>query len=810
MRDAFNRWCFRAGHLAVVGLFSFLGLLPGASSFSVVNGQPVPLSPAEQRLLQEQGFIVKAADYASFSQLYQELATAGLPLLVTTDAIVHATDMVLKYAVMELQFNELRPALAELTRRLAEASQGQWAAAAADELRGAALRNWAYFTIAGQLLGDILPIPEPIAAVVEEELALIRAHEGPSESPLFGYLEDYSAYDMRSSPPALQGYLQALAWYERLAFRLRPGGSAEALAQARRETLQALLITQALKQEPRALELWRRVYAVTTLFSGEADNLVVEDYLAVLERVYGPVSSLEELIDERKLSLFIDEAAGLRRPRLIPPWLAMSGQLEGWEEVAPGFSFLGWRFAPDDYVLQRLSYPYVGTSGRPRELPQALDLMAALGSSTAQELLSKTGAFLFRDYRWQLDQVRGELAGVNGEGLWGSWFMGLRSMLGTPVPQGLGGLGGKPWLRKELSTALAAWTLSRRKAPSFSEVWVRSSVIQEQGLAGGGAAGYVEPYPELYAHLAGIVRAFREELGAALALGLSPLTLEKLSSMEALLLRLEKIARKELAGESLDPDEHQLIREIGYTLEDLTRVPPPLAEALGLPEGVQPSLAFVRAAYTNYRWEQVLQEALGKVFLIEALVDGASSEARVVYGGVFSYYEFPQPFGEQLTGERWLEEVAHGGSPLPWWTEAYLIQPSRAVPFETVERGVISGVSRALERVIRDEERWAALWEEQSSIFYPSPPRPAIDFNREMVIAVFAGEQPTGGYAITVTEVKQLEEGRGLKVYYTVEVPGSDCFVEQLFTQPYHMIKLAYSEGVVVFAPNYEVRECSE
>jgi len=125
-----------------------------------------------------------------------------------------------------------------------------------------------------------------------------------------------------------------------------------------------------------------------------------------------------------------------------------------------------------------------------------------------------------------------------------------------------------------------------------------------------------------------------------------------------------------------------------------------------------------------------------------------------------------------------------------------------------VDRGVFSGMTHAVEWVIRDEEGWVALWKEHTSIIFPAPPLPAIDFNREMVIAVFAGEQPTGGYVVTVTEVKQLEEGRGLKVYYTVEAPGSECFVEQIFTQPFHIIKLPHSKQLVGFAPHYEVKPC--
>lgn len=813
MKNTIKQWGWQIGLLGigiivVVGLFFILSPLSGPSAESRLAMSAAAelgrLSPEEQRALQEQGFVVKPAGYSSFAELYQQLAAEGQPILVTTDAMLHTADVLLKYVIMDIEVNELRPALLELTQRLARAAQEQWAQAASDELKEAALRNWAYFTVAQHLLGlgDAAPIPEPIAAWVNGELTLIQAHEGPARSPLFGYMEVYSTYDVQGSPPALQGYLQAMSWYERMMFRLRPGGTEEALAQGRRETLQALLITQALKQDPQALERWQTVYATTALFTGEADNLTAEDYLQLIDRIYGPGVSVEALADESKLEAFIKAAMELKRPRSIPPWLAIRGVQKGWEEVAPGFSLLGWRFSSDDHVFQRLSYPYVGTSSRPRELPRGLDLIAALGSSTAEELLHQAGAFLYPGYEEQLGRLREELSSLNGEGLWERWLAGLCPLLEAPEgPGALEAMGHDPWLRKMLNTSLAAWTLNRREALEFGEV---HSMLGSQSPTSGGTGGYVEPYPDFYAGLASMIHEFQSELETTLSIEILPPLPERLSELEALLLRLEEIAHKELTGESLGTDDYQLIENIGYTLEELTEVPSALAEALGIPEGLQLSLPSVRAAYTDYQGEQVLEAALGKVFVIETLVD----EAQPVYGGVLSYYELRQPLEERLTDESWQEVLSHGGVPLPWWTEVevYVMQPSKDVPFETIEQGTISGVARALETVVKDEASWSALWKEHASIFDPPPPQPQIDFAKEMVIAVFAGEQPTGGYTATIIAVEELEGG--LKVHYTVEVPGPECVVEQLFTQPFHMVRLARKEGVVIFAPDYKVIHC--
>jgi len=63
-----------------------------------------------------------------------------------------------------------------------------------------------------------------------------------------------------------------------------------------------------------------------------------------------------------------------------------------------------------------------------------------------------------------------------------------------------------------------------------------------------------------------------------------------------------------------------------------------------------------------------------------------------------------------------------------------------------------------------------------------------IDFNQEMVIAVFQGQQSTGGYEIEIEKVVRTKEN--LKVYISETVPDPSDIVTQALTSPYHLIKL--------------------
>ena len=63
-----------------------------------------------------------------------------------------------------------------------------------------------------------------------------------------------------------------------------------------------------------------------------------------------------------------------------------------------------------------------------------------------------------------------------------------------------------------------------------------------------------------------------------------------------------------------------------------------------------------------------------------------------------------------------------------------------------------------------------------------------IDFSKEMVVAVFMGEKPTGGYSIDIKDV--LKKKDNIEFLIKVEEPGPDDMAAQVITSPYHIIKL--------------------
>lgn len=120
------------------------------------------------------------------------------------------------------------------------------------------------------------------------------------------------------------------------------------------------------------------------------------------------------------------------------------------------------------------------------------------------------------------------------------------------------------------------------------------------------------------------------------------------------------------------------------------------------------------------------------------------------------------------------------------------------VSVQTVLKGYQSGVRESVQIVARSQSEWSALWK-RHTLTEPTPPTlPTIDFNKEIVVAVFLGEKPTGGHDIEITNVEQRDGG--LVVSYAERSPQPGGMVTQAFIQPFHIVRIvAQSTGTVSF-----------
>lgn len=122
-----------------------------------------------------------------------------------------------------------------------------------------------------------------------------------------------------------------------------------------------------------------------------------------------------------------------------------------------------------------------------------------------------------------------------------------------------------------------------------------------------------------------------------------------------------------------------------------------------------------------------------------------------------------------------------------------LYDDTSAVSYEVLLEGFSSGFRNRSENVVTSREQWESLWQ-QHVINHATPaPLPNVDFQKFVAVAIFAGEKPTGGYQVVVTEV--TGSGTDVLVRYRVNVPSGG--VTLALTQPFVMITIRKPAGTV-------------
>lgn len=112
--------------------------------------------------------------------------------------------------------------------------------------------------------------------------------------------------------------------------------------------------------------------------------------------------------------------------------------------------------------------------------------------------------------------------------------------------------------------------------------------------------------------------------------------------------------------------------------------------------------------------------------------------------------------------------------------------------FRTLAQGTYSGFARATNLVLRTRTEWEKLWKLHQGTVDPATAIPAVDFEKEMVLAVTMGRKPTGGYAIKIKRIEPTSTG--LIIFVAEQMPGPGALVTQAFSAPFHFVAAPKSE----------------
>ncbi len=638
------------------------------SDFSnVVNFTDFNFTEAQKaKLLQNHFVVVPGRDsgptgYKEIYDIYNEAREKDIPQFITTDAVLHTYHKLYDKILMTAEEDFFIQFLTQMDSIILKEALNYYNNSSEDFVKECFKKVIAYFSVPLKILDENFVIPDSVTDIVNQELALIEAHEGYVPSPLFNaYDEDYSQYKPRghyTKTEELKKYFKAMMWHGRQTFVLFDsyGATQPELTGA---ALALIYLMENIDQSDEVWTYWNKIYIPTVFFVGKADDILPQDYLIAAMEYFGndfTTQNLENILNESTLLDFISWANDyFPEPQIT----TLTGK---------GMRFMGQRYIPDSYILDQLVYIYVDG----RFMPKSLDVLAALHSEEAFNLLEEMGETEYPGYLEQLAYLKELFENYPdeqwAENLYWNWLYCLLPLLiekGGGYPPFMQNLA---WLRKDINTALGSWTELRHDTILYAK---QSCTDVGESPVSAFVRGYVEPNPYLYARLASLTKLTREGL-----LGLSVLNQdmeERLIILENLLLTLKSISEKELTRGDITIDEYRTICLFGEIIENLVTFSEYFFESEGPSPDSDEQMPVIADVHTDPNSNTCLEEGVGYPFRIFVICQ-IEVYLKVAVGGIFSYYEFIQPISNRLNDEEWIEMLCSDDPPeLPDWTLEFL------------------------------------------------------------------------------------------------------------------------------------------
>jgi hypothetical protein len=108
--------------------------------------------------------------------------------------------------------------------------------------------------------------------------------------------------------------------------------------------------------------------------------------------------------------------------------------------------------------------------------------------------------------------------------------------------------------------------------------------------------------------------------------------------------------------------------------------------------------------------------------------------------------------------------------------------------------GQYSDIASPLEIAVRDQDTWEALWAAHAE---GTPP--PVQFDSELVVAVFIGQRPTTAFSVRIERVVPLSDGGYLVQYVEEEVRNKRVAFADVITTSFVIVTVPLTDGQVAF-----------
>ncbi|MFP4529311.1 MAG: DUF3160 domain-containing protein [Candidatus Kapaibacterium sp.] len=653
----------------------------------------------ELSLIGRHGFVVtERKSYANMWDALREIYYKDLPVIITTDMMLHALHMSYDAILKDIEKYAFIPQLEASLRQMRQLHSSR--KHIADDIMMRSYRDVdIYLTVALDLLTTekIDPIFAQNKEIVGEIMQLIETEQA-AQYPLFQERPkklDFSQFTIRghyTDSPELGRYFQSMIWLGRTELYLiapKEDDCGPSPEDVRRQIIDSYLLAD-LANRTSAGEKLAAINTVLESLVGESDNVRI-DHLGQLADELG-IEDISAFTDMNTVKRFQDKLAEKSYAgQKILSQILMSDPFDT-EQIVPASAFMlmGQRFVIDSYVSGNVVYDkiiYEGTKVR-RMLPSHLDILFALGNNAAADLLEPE--LEKYHYAQNLTGLR-YLIDSYGDDFWKSafynnWLNAIRTLnpetdeTREHLPDFMRTAA---WWQHKMNTQLASWAQLRHDNLLYAKQSYSGGVSCEYPY------GYVEPEPDFYVAMSDLADMASTKLIDAMDVleveddgefnYLKNRTKSYFLNMKEVAEKLGTISEKEIAGEKLSGSETEFVLSVFQQRDVVCAVEPSgWYSELFYNSDVEVNdyvVADVHTAPTDEAGNMVgwvWHVGTGHINLLVVKAKDAEGREIAFAGPVMSYYEHVSTNFKRLTDEEWEQSYMMSHGLRPEFTRLYL------------------------------------------------------------------------------------------------------------------------------------------
>lgn len=654
----------------------------------------------EHHLLEKYHFFVsERLSFDSFGEALHDIYSKDMPVMVTSDAILHALhysyDQILFYVEKTFLTNQLNQLLNTLWDKFPDI----YSLYENDSLLVKPLNDVdLYLTIAKSLYEEELltaryanqsHVKAIWDAIEAEQMVTMPLFSDPGKRR---YL-DFSQFTVRGhytrtfwdegEEQTLDYYFQTMMWLGRADFWFNAPPSVDdawTVKDMQRMVFGASLLNELLTLA-NTNDILNTFETILQFLVGESDNLTPFEYVDVWNTLQ--IEQTSDLLSDSVYAQLIDVLTHSQNAsqRILSNVFIYDPFLTEVPELPVSYRLIGQRFVFDSYIFGSLVFPHIQFQNQQiwRPLPDPLDILFVLGNDNALPLLENE--INTYHYASQINALR-YLSDAYDDSFWevslyNTWLNAIRALNPDEQPDSLPYfMHTIAWQHEKINTQLASWSQLRHD----------NLLYAKQSYTGGTGCSYpysyVEPYPLFFER----IEQFADDAHQFFS-GLDEMDsnyiLYYFENLAEHMHKLKVIAEKETQRIPIDNLEADYLKKMLF-ISGMSGAPPFsgwYSSLFFVPDDAAVNDFIIADVHTQPtdQWGamvgNILHVGTGKinlgVFLAEAPVEGYSKTAFV--GPVMSYYEKVNSNFDRLTDERWTDLVEANNLPdRPDWVNVYL------------------------------------------------------------------------------------------------------------------------------------------